>query len=144
MGESGCPESRKGCWLTFQRLTQPNGGRVSGGNSLGARMPRGVVEATLGERVQARALVATAPDSAATQPVPGDACGRDGECLLFLLTARGSPEVACPETGSLRRKSASVGVRAPVDASITGPKAHENLSPWHPGDSRKRVSCGFV
>lgn len=50
-------------------------------------------------------------DRAATRQVLGDACGRDGECQLFLLTARGSCEVDCPETRTLGWKSASVGPR---------------------------------
>lgn len=55
------------------------------------------------------------PDRAATRKVLGDACGRDGECQLFLLTAcatQGSREMDCPETGTPGWKSASVGPRA--------------------------------
>ena len=49
--------------------------------------------------------------------MPGDACERDGECQLFLLTAAGSCEVAYPETRSPGWKSASVGRACPFQAT---------------------------
>jgi len=99
-GQAARPGSRKGCWLTFQRLTQPY-----------ALRPCRVPPLPLGVGGRARgAKGVPGGDIAATRQAPGDACGRDGECLLFLLTARGvlrsglpRDQVPRPEERVLRR-----------------------------------------